>query len=60
MLYGIWLENTTIKMIYEETYYVKQFVMCQWKDIAANKRKIYYMKSIIAKVQKMLRAINLK
>ena len=60
MLYGIWLENTTIKMIYQETYYVKQFVMCQWKDKAANKRKIYYMKSIIAKVQKMLRAINLK
>ena len=49
-----------IKMIYEESYYVKQFVMCQWKDKAANKRKIYYMKSIIAKVQKMLRAINLK
>ena len=47
-------------MIYEETYYVKQFVICQWKDETANKRKIYYMKSIIAKVQKMLRAINLK
>ena len=60
MLYGIRLENTTLKMIYEETYYVKQFVMCQCKDEAANKRKIYYMKSIIAKVQKMLRAINLK
>ena len=60
MLYGIRLENTTIKMIYEETYFVKQFVICHWKDEAANKRKIYYMKSIIAKVQKMLRAINLK
>ena len=34
--------------------------MCKWKDEAANKRKkIYYTKIIIAKVRKLLEAINL-